>query len=96
MLDRESPGSIQEPEIIEAMNNDDGQQQHPDSLESGYNFEEFEPEFTQNVDDPSFFLLKHLNDQEKNLNIRMHIDEQSEKIDWETIKTDEEGNQIEE
>ena len=94
MLGRESPGSIQEPEIIEAMNDDDVGQQQSDSTETGYNFEEYEPEFTQNVDDPKIFLLKHLTDQEKNLNIRMYIDEQSEKIEWDTIKTDEEGNQI--
>ena len=96
MLGRESPGSIQEPEMIEAMNDEDVGQQQSDSTQTGYNFEEYEPEFTQNVDDPKIFLLKHLTDQEKNLNIRMYIDEQSESIDWETIKTDEEGKQIEE
>ena len=43
MLGRESPGSTQEPEIIEAMNDDGVGQQQSDSPETGYNFEEYEP-----------------------------------------------------
>ena len=78
--------------------NHDGEPQHPleNSPETGYNFEEYEPEFTQNVDDPKIFMLKHQTDPEKNLNIRMHIDEDQEKVEWERIRTDEEGKQIEE
>ena len=40
------------------------EQQHTseNAAESGYNFEEYEQEFTQNINDPMLFMLKHLTD----------------------------------